>query len=945
MATKQLSVVIQAVDQMSGPTTRATNAAAQGILRIAAAGEKASAATFKMDLGLGKVLGLLTGLAAAAGGVIALNRIVESVRSTGDELDRLGKLSRRLDIPVEDLSALKFAADVTGAGFENLASGIETARKNIVQFVRFGDGKAADVLKNLRTPLTGGDGEIRPIASLLPDLLDEIREFEKGDQALVVRKIFGDESALLFIQQGARGLRELTAEAQKFGGIFTKADTDAAERLNDSIQRIQTSLKALKAQVLVEIEPALVQAFDGLAAGLAQGRPFIRGAGQIVKDLFDADVQVQQEAADRLRRIIDAVGEIAGPAIAATGNIAAELFVDGFMLVFGTLGDRIRDSINDQVLELRSSIKSDPVLAVLIGAVPQFKALNALDDAIVGDKIKRSARGRLEDARQELDNEIARIAERKRDLGGKIAGVAVDEIAAGDAGLLKPFRDNIAAIEAELNASVLGDNTRLAARASRLVADFKANFGALGQLTGGPRASIADALLESVTGRGAINAERDAAFAKVDAFLSGGSLVEGTRQLAKETENLVGPTRDAVKEYQKFLDVLKAFDLEAREAETLGRDREAARIRLVNSIEAERQKLLELGEAADGVREQFERVSLVRLRRFDVDTDALAITQALTEAEETYRRGLAERAQLVEAGTLQEFQATQQNLQAADTLKKVGAESLAQIDAIIARNQDLAPVLEETRRKIEGIIAAAGGVRGGGNVGSFGGGVERGFDRLIEKARDFQGQGESLSQTVGDSLVSNISGALFDVSQDFKSTEKIAKQAFGNIARAAAQAALQILVLRAISGIAGAFAGGGGSGTPGSSNFVGPLTPNQFAAGGIVTPPGIRRGYAAGGLVPAGEDTIVGVRFGEGILRQQAMQSIGIPKFHELNRRGAAALGSGGGGVVINMPVTINGGDPRAVQAQLDQIPRRIVDALRQSPAYRGDMRSAMEGG
>ena len=64
-----------------------------------------------------------------------------------------------------------------------------------------------------------------------------------------------------------------------------------------------------------------------------------------------------------------------------------------------------------------------------------------------------------------------------------------------------------------------------------------------------------------------------------------------------------------------------------------------------------------------------------------------------------------------------------------------------------------------------------------------------------------------------------------------------------------------------------------------------PDIPGLGHAGGLVNPDGtIGRGFQRGGLIPKGEDTLVGVQFGEFIMRREAVDKAGIGAMEAINR-------------------------------------------------------------
>lgn len=68
--------------------------------------------------------------------------------------------------------------------------------------------------------------------------------------------------------------------------------------------------------------------------------------------------------------------------------------------------------------------------------------------------------------------------------------------------------------------------------------------------------------------------------------------------------------------------------------------------------------------------------------------------------------------------------------------------------------------------------------------------------------------------------------------------------------------------------------------------------------GGLVTQGGIKA-FGSGGIVPPGEDTLAGLRYGEFVLRKEAVRDIGVGRLRAMNAGQAPAPAGGGGSAPV----------------------------------------------
>ena len=933
MATKQLSIIITAIDQMSGPAGAAARALVAGFGLINNAATKVASGLRTVGDMASKVFSILRTVFTAPGDSFLVRGLQGLFGGVSSELDAIAKASRRLGISTETLSELRYAAKLSNIEFAGLADAAATAQRNIAKFATFGSGKAKESLQLLNLQLKDQYGRLRNIGDLLPEIADRLKSLPVEQRGLAAKGLFGDQAQafITLLENGSQGLRESREGARRTGAIYSREQVEAIERYNDAVTRVGEAWLSVKAKITAEVAPVIEGFLNRVADVLASLPPRILTVGRLIRNSLSLDDLTRASAGESLGKIVGQFTNALQVTVVELAKTGAQLFIDalivGFRLIGPSLGDIFRDIAADIVGPvLKEFGKDNPITKSLRGQIRDAESTAATDLPQLRTKLA-NAQAKLDeelaykvqpyDYRRaqtglEQDVRLSRLREEveKYDRQIKIATTGLAELrqraTALDVERGKAVADGLAAAGVSFVEVAVPGFERIKAAYAKLADVTDEAGGFVGQIPVTPEAAA-----QSET---AVNGFADSVASTIQRI---GVFIK---------DDLLSPAARGVAMLKEFALQARAAgqflpELQARQATLRGDDALAARIRFEAQQNQERAGII--AQLPPGLRAQAEDVLNKELRLFEARQKAAKIVESLNERYEQYRDRLEQVSEQVQIGELKQFQATRQTQEAADAVRTLGEETRTQLGQIRAEYQDLPDVTGEFSKRVLEVLKSVGSQRPGPS-GTFFGGLRDGFQTAIDKARDFESQGKEAAQSLSDSLTSDLGSAIFQVGQNFKNVGAIAQNFAASVLRSLGEIASKMLATRII----------------GSAFSI--LGLGAAATGGIVMPGGIQR-YAMGGIVPPGEDTIIGVRYGEGVLRREAMQSLGAQRFHDINRRGAAALG--GGGISISMSVTINGGDTKAVAAQIDTLPRRIVNELRANAAYRGDMNAALEGG
>ncbi len=200
-----------------------------------------------------------------------------------DEMgDAVNKASQRTGIAVETLSALKYAAEQSGASFEDLESAIRKMEKAIFE-AEGGSKGAMEALAGLGLSVQQVKG-LQPDKAflLISDRLSKVSD--AGAKASIAMELFGKGGAkmLPLIQDGAAGIKELTDRAKELGLIIGKDDAEAATKFGDTLSDLYSQMKqvvfvigAAVAQVLQPFATAAIRIMTGVIQWVSANRNLV----------------------------------------------------------------------------------------------------------------------------------------------------------------------------------------------------------------------------------------------------------------------------------------------------------------------------------------------------------------------------------------------------------------------------------------------------------------------------------------------------------------------------------------------------------------------------------------------------------------------------------------------------------------------------------------------
>lgn len=191
---------------------------------------------------------------AAAGITVAVTKSINA-------MDEMSKLSQKIGIPVEKLSSLKLAAELSDVSIEALAKSMSKLSTAMVTAAAGGAGPATSAFQALGVSLnTLKSNDPSAVMEVVAKRFSEMQD--GATKTALANAIFGQRMGrelIPLLNQGAEGLRQATEEAKAFGLVISTQTAKQAEEFNDNLKRLGTIPQGVANIIAATLLPKLVE--------------------------------------------------------------------------------------------------------------------------------------------------------------------------------------------------------------------------------------------------------------------------------------------------------------------------------------------------------------------------------------------------------------------------------------------------------------------------------------------------------------------------------------------------------------------------------------------------------------------------------------------------------------------------------------------------------------
>lgn len=181
------------------------------------------------------------------------------VKSAIDAADAMSKQSQAAGVSVESLSALTYAADLSGVSQEELVKSLVKVSAAASE-AQQGTASYAEAFDRLGIKVEDADGKLKNSDVLLAEIADKFAGMENGARkTAIATEIFGRAGAKLIplLNGGSAGLEKMKQEAERLGIVISTEAAVASEAFNDNITRLQTAFRGITYQIAESVVPTL----------------------------------------------------------------------------------------------------------------------------------------------------------------------------------------------------------------------------------------------------------------------------------------------------------------------------------------------------------------------------------------------------------------------------------------------------------------------------------------------------------------------------------------------------------------------------------------------------------------------------------------------------------------------------------------------------------------
>lgn len=188
--------------------------------------------------GLKKVAGAVLSAKTAIVGLVGTAGIGALITASLRATDTLTKTASKIGTTTESLSALRYAADISGVATNTLDMALQRFTRRAAEAAA-GTGEAKAAIKELG--LNARELQKLPLDKQMLELADAFGNVEtESDKLRLAFKLFDSEGAALVntLSLGSKGMQELFSEAEDLGLIMSTTASKGVENTVDALTKL-----------------------------------------------------------------------------------------------------------------------------------------------------------------------------------------------------------------------------------------------------------------------------------------------------------------------------------------------------------------------------------------------------------------------------------------------------------------------------------------------------------------------------------------------------------------------------------------------------------------------------------------------------------------------------------------------------------------------------------
>lgn len=194
--------------------------------------------------------------------VLSVGAIVGALKSTADAGAEFVKMSREVGMSVEQISALKFAAEQSETGIDTIVRGLGIFSKHLTEIASGSGKEAKEVIDQLGVSLKDAGGKTKSTHELFLEMAGVFSKMEDGAiKTGTAMTLFGrnGKEMLNVFSEGRGGIEELEAKAKSLGVTMSTESATSAKDFEDNIKELWSGIKGLTYTLGNDLIPVLLK--------------------------------------------------------------------------------------------------------------------------------------------------------------------------------------------------------------------------------------------------------------------------------------------------------------------------------------------------------------------------------------------------------------------------------------------------------------------------------------------------------------------------------------------------------------------------------------------------------------------------------------------------------------------------------------------------------------
>jgi phage-related minor tail protein len=274
------------------------------------------------------------------GEILKANLTADALKATGQAIVNIGKgvlelgknsakyaddvmvLSTQFGLSTDTIQEFQYMAELTDTSLETITGSLAKLTKNM-QTATKGTGDAYKAFEALGVSITDSNGELRSSEDVFNDVINALGQMDNQTQAdAYAMQIFGKSAMELnpLIEAGSDAIAQYAEEAHQMGYVLDSETLESLGALDDSMQRSQNAINAVKNQIGSQLAPIIADITEAFAEW-AMGVDW-KAVGNTIKSVLSAI----GKAINVLIPIVKKIIEWAGKAVDAISKIFSGKF-------------------------------------------------------------------------------------------------------------------------------------------------------------------------------------------------------------------------------------------------------------------------------------------------------------------------------------------------------------------------------------------------------------------------------------------------------------------------------------------------------------------------------------------------------------------------------------------------------------------------------------------